>query len=74
MYLSDIELNKNYVVKSINIKGKEKKRLYDLGLFPDVSIKKVLTSLLGEPCAYEIKGTTIAIRSDISSLIEVSCE
>ena len=38
------------------------RRLADLGFCPGVSVRCVLTSPLGDPRAYEIRGAVIALR------------
>ena len=72
MSLDLVNLNEDYVIKSVNLNYKEKRRLYDLGILPNVTIKKVLTSFFNEPSAYEVKGTTISIRREVAEKIEVS--
>ena len=46
-----------------------KRRLLDLGFFPGATIKVLQRSPLGDPVAYQVSNTTIALRSEESSLI-----
>lgn len=71
MNLLKIPLNKEYIIDDIKIKGKEQRRLFDLGIVPGAKIKKVFKSIFNDPAAYEIKKTTIAIRNEDAFLIEV---
>ncbi len=40
-----------------------KRRLFDLGFYQGSKIKKTLVSPKGDPIAYKIRGTTIALRN-----------
>lgn len=71
MNLSDLPLNKKGVIKSLNCNASIKRRLLDLGLVPGTTITPVFTSPFGEPTAFEFRNTTISIRIEDSSLIEL---
>lgn len=72
-------------VDLLNIKGDElavisevkhpdekmQRRLFDLGFYPGTPIKRVLTSPKGDPRAYKIRGTTIALRNSDAQYIFV---
>jgi ferrous iron transport protein A len=62
MTLNQIEIGQCVTIKKI--KSKSKSRMYDLGMIPGSSIIKKRNSPLGDPCAYEIKGTLIALRNE----------
>ncbi len=42
--------------------GPERRRLLDLGIVPDTAITAEMTSALGEPIAYRVRGALIALR------------
>ena len=46
-----------------------KRRLLDLGFIPGATIKVLQRSPLGDPVAYQVSNTTIALRKEESSLI-----
>jgi Fe2+ transport system protein FeoA len=71
MNLFKTPMEKEYIIDSVEIKGKEQRRLFDLGLVPGSKIKKVFKSIFNDPIAYEIKKTTIAIRNEDAKFIEV---
>lgn len=50
---------------------KMQRRLFDLGFYPGTPIKRVLTSPKGDPRAYKIRGTTIALRNSDAQYIFV---
>jgi ferrous iron transport protein A len=58
-------------IKQINIEGPIKNRLLDLGLIDGTIIEKVYQSPFGDPIAYLVRGTVIALREEISSMILV---
>lgn len=64
-------LGKNYQVVSIRLDMSERKRILDLGLIPKTNIKVVQISPLGDPIAYFIRGTVIALREECTKNIIV---
>jgi len=72
MYTLDkMKLGSEKIVKSINCDSNIKRRLLDLGLIPGTKIISLFKSPLGDPVAYDICGSVIAIRSEDASRIEV---
>ena len=58
-------------VKQINVDGPIRRRLLDLGLINGTTIETLQKSPFGDPIAYLIRGTVIALRQEISSMILV---
>jgi len=48
-----------------------RRRLLDLGLIHGTTVKAILKSPMGNPIAYEVRGTTIALRKEDSKFITV---
>ena len=71
MYLSDLKLNENAMIKKLNLEGNIKVRLQDMGFIPGNKIKCVLISPFKDPKAYLINGTTLALRNSDAKEIEV---
>lgn len=46
-----------------------KRRLLDLGFYENTPIKRVLESPKGDPIAYKVRGTTIALRNSDAQYI-----
>ena len=69
--LSDVSIGNKCIVKKIYNDINIKRRFYDLGLIPNVEIEVVFKSPLGDPTAYLIKGSIIAIRDDDAKKVEV---
>lgn len=66
MRLNDLKLGAKGMVKKLNIFGKQKQRLLDIGLTEGTVIESVLRSPSGDPTAYYIRGALIAIRNEDS--------
>jgi len=65
------KIENKYIVKSINCDGDIRRRLLDLGIVPSSIIIPVLEAPFGDPIAYNVRGTLIAIRKEDSRYIEV---
>lgn len=71
MLLANLSLKDKGTVYRLKAMGTKRRRLLDLGLIPGTTVKAVLKSPLGDPTAYKIRGTIIALRSEETELIEV---
>lgn len=61
-------------IRSVEVKGDMKTRMDDLGLIGDTLVKCVGNSPFGDPKAYYIRGTIIAIRNCDAKLINITVE
>ncbi len=59
------------MISKINLNGLTRRRLFDLGFIPGTIIQVVFESPLGDPVAYLVKDTLIALRREESEKIEV---
>ena len=69
--LNDLPINTTGYISSLNCSGDIRRRLLDLGLVKNSSIIPVLISPSGDPRAFEIRGTLIAIRKEDANLINI---
>lgn len=71
--LSSIKLGEEAMVVGIShaMRGQQRRRLLDFGIVPGTKIRAQLQSLGGDPTAYEIRGTTIALRKNQSDYIYI---
>ena len=69
MTLNELEINKAGIVESINLNNSIKRRILDLGLIQGTKVKPILQSIAGNPRAYEIRGSLIAIRNEDANKI-----
>ena len=72
IHLNNLPMNKKGIVEKINCDGNIRRRLLDLGVIKGTSIIPVLKGPFGDPIAYEIRGSLVALRKEISELIEVN--
>lgn len=69
--LDKCQLGDKVIIKNINAGNLIKRRLLDIGLIPGTIIKVVLKSPSGDPFAFDIRGSLIAIRKEDTKNIEV---
>jgi|TARA_B100000508_G_C11351096_1_gene223981 DtxR family Mn-dependent transcriptional regulator len=55
-----------------SISGEQRRRLLDLGIYPGAKITHCFSSVTGEPIAYEILGSVIALRKEQTDKIYTS--
>lgn len=73
MSLSELDIDKHATISSLDCDGDLRRRLLDLGLINGTNIKAILKSPMGNPIAYEVRGTTIALRKEDSKFINIKC-
>ena len=71
MTLNELNLNETGYIKSLNCADGVKRRLLDLGLIKGTKITPIFVSPSGDPTAFEIRGSVIAIRVEDTSLIDL---
>lgn len=69
--LYDLEIGKQGRIKEINCNPNIKRRMMDLGIINGTTITPILKSPAGNPRAYEVRGSIIAIRSEDAKRIEI---
>ncbi len=69
--LSELRKGEKAMIVDLKLNGLTRRRLYDLGFIPGTIITVVFESPLGDPVAYNVRGTLIALRRDESENIEV---
>ena len=69
--LADADIDKAYVIESVNNTGAALRRLLDLGIVPGTRVIPVFASPAKNPIAYLIRGTVIALRTEDSKFITV---
>lgn len=71
MSLIDLGVNDSCVVLKLNSSGIMRRRLMDVGFIPGSRVLCVLSSPSGNPKAYLVKGSVIALRNNDACDIEV---
>lgn len=69
--LDKLPLNQVAKVINLNCEGNIRRRLLDLGIVSGTKIKAILKSPSGDPTAFEIRGSVLALRQEDARLIEV---
>ena len=72
--LADIGIGEKVKILELQFKGAYRRRLLDLGLIPGTEVIAIMKSPLGNPIAYEIRGSLIALRLEDASKIIVKRE
>lgn len=67
--LNFLPLGKKGKVKALNSNGLIRRRMLDLGLISDTEVEALQQSPSGDPIAYNIRGSVIALRSEEASKI-----
>lgn len=64
--LSSLNVGEKGIVLGIakSLRGQQRRRLMDLGIVPGTEIEAELESITGDPVAYRVRGTTIALRKE----------
>ena len=69
--LADLTVGATCKILSVELNGLLKRRVLDLGIIPGTHVQCVRRSPAGDPIAFRVRDTTIALRSDDASLIKV---
>ncbi|BBB92156.1 MAG TPA: FeoA family protein [Methylomusa anaerophila] len=69
--LADLTVGTTGKISSVELDGLLRRRILDLGILPGTSVQCVRKSPAGDPIAFSVRGTTIALRSNDASLIKV---
>lgn len=71
IHLTDLPIDTEGKVLDLNCSGPIRRRLLDLGIVKGTLITPILKSPSGDPTAFFIRGSTIALRKEDASLIDV---
>jgi DtxR family Mn-dependent transcriptional regulator len=69
--LADLRVGERATVRSVRVTGFGRRRLFDLGFTPGAVVECAFPSTFGEPRAYGVRGTIIALRPEQARRIEV---
>ena len=71
--LANLKVGDRARVSSLLSDGSMRRRLQDIGLIEGTEVECVQKSPAGDPVAYMIRGALIALRSEDSSNVLISC-
>ena len=66
-----LKIGKSATITGMNNRDAERRRLIDLGILPGTRVENVMPSPLGDPVAYRIRNSVVALRREQSELIEI---
>ncbi|HWR55482.1 MAG TPA: FeoA family protein [Negativicutes bacterium] len=69
--LSDISLGAACRISAIGAEGLMRRRLMDLGFVPGTKVECLRRSPAGDPTAYLVRGTVIALRKEDASCVYI---
>jgi len=70
--LSDLAVGSYCQVAAVELEGLLRRRILDLGMVPGTPVQCVRKSPAGDPIAFYVRGSMIALRSDDARLIKVN--
>lgn len=71
MKLNSLMPGEKGIIESINTSGALRRRLLDMGLIKGTEVSCLFKSFYGDPKAYRVRGTVIALRNSDSALIDI---
>ncbi|HXG24074.1 MAG TPA: FeoA family protein [Chthonomonadales bacterium] len=71
MTLDQLKPNAAATVVALTSEGAERRRMLDLGILPGTRIEVVMGSPLGDPVAYRVRGSIIALRREQAKQIHI---
>lgn len=72
--LEDLQPGQTAVVTALTSTGLERRRMMDLGIIPGTRVQAEFDSPLGDPTAYKIRGTLVALRRGQAKLVHITTE
>jgi len=72
--LSDLKPGEKGIILRVDMEGTQRRRLMDLGFLPGTSVENKMVSPSGDPTAYRVRDTLIALRQDQAGTIIVQVE
>lgn len=73
MLLSELPIGSSAKIQDLRARDKQRRRLLDLGFIPGTTVMAKRKSPSGDPIAYLIRGTLLALRKEETDLITVTC-
>ena len=69
--LADLAVGTAGRISSVELDGLLRRRILDLGMVPGTQVECIRKGPVGDPIAFRVRNTTIALRSDDANLIKV---
>lgn len=72
--LAQLPVGRSGRIDTLLARGMTRRRLLDLGLVPGTEVKTIRSSPSGDPIAYKIRGTVIALREEVAREVLIRME
>lgn len=72
--LDQLRKGQQAIVARLKSHGLERRRLMDLGILPGAEIRVEMGNPLGDPNAYQVRGSVIALRNAQAQNVEVTIQ
>lgn len=69
--LSQLAVGSSCHIAELQLEGLMRRRILDLGIIPGTTVECIRRGPSGDPTAYTVRGTTIALRQEDASGIRV---
>ena len=69
--LNNLSISTEAKIETLECTGSLRRRLLDLGFVPNTKIKPLFKSASGDPTAYEVRSSVIALREKDSANINI---
>jgi len=69
--LSQVKIGSACIVAALHLEGLLRRRIMDLGIIPGTTVECIRKGPSGDPTAYAVRGTTIALREEDAAKISV---
>jgi Fe2+ transport system protein FeoA len=70
--LDQLKPGQSAIVANLSATGLNRRRMLDLGILPGTKVEVELVSPLGDPVAYRVRGSVVALRREQAREIEVT--
>lgn len=70
--LDQLRKGQRAIVARVKSQGLERRRLMDLGILPGTKIRVEMGNPLGDPVAYQVRGSVIALRNAQAQNVEIA--
>ncbi len=69
--LSQVQVGSSCMIVNLHLEGLLRRRMMDLGIIPGTPVECIRRGPSGDPTAYTVRGTTIALRKEDAAKINV---
>ncbi len=70
--LADLQPGQSGIVTALFSRGLERRRMMDLGIVPGTTVQAEMSSPLGDPIAFRVRGALVALRLEQAALVHIN--